>query len=405
MIKCAMFRPASILFAFLFCITAAANAFGNDHPIKKSRLDLPPNISEDLTIRVSLGKDKQKVLVSTPSPYLVLDGENRLLFRGETMAKTPLTAENGRVFLGRQSFRRLPLILDSSKGSFSVDQRQYRDRLEFSVTPDGKLQIINALNLEDYLRGVLPWEANPKWNPEALKAQAVVSRTYALFKMIENRKESYAVSSDVISQVYAGMTLEKESTNDAIDETRGEILVEGGKIFPGFFHSTCGGATTRAENAWPIESHPSLRGGSCGFCNESPHYRWKASFTRAEITAALKKMGHTVKDIKGWEIKDKDEHGRARFFVIEHSAGKLKIPANDFRLALSPMKLKSVLIQRITPQADSFELTGRGWGHGVGLCQYGTKKMAELGYNYRQILEYYYPGSELTVILETGNKA
>ncbi len=389
-------RQLLVLLFILACCPAPG--FSAEVEIKKSKLDIPQDIVKSLQIRVSLGQEKPKVVLSTQTPFKVFDGEGRLLFQGSQIEKTAVFAQEGQIFLGRQSFKRLPLVLDSGKSVLQLDQRTYRDILEFSMLPDGRLLIVNELDLEDYLRGVLPWEANPGWKPEALKAQAVASRTYALFKMIENRGESFAVSSDVISQVYGGVTLEKTSTNQAIDATEGQILVYKGKIFPAFFHSTCGGHTTRAENAWPIEPHPSLRGGSCGFCNESPHYRWKVSLTEQELRTVLKKMGYNVTSILKLSAKDIDESGRARFFEIKYPAGKIKIPANDFRLAVSPMKMKSVFLRQITHEGHTFTLAGRGWGHGVGLCQYGIKKMAELGYTYRQILEYYYPGSEIRVL-------
>lgn len=395
MLRCTMTKIGYFILGFLLLMAIPKDSFSADDAVKESSLDIPANIEADLKIRVSLGSDRAQVFIATDTPYRVFDGKEHLLFRGSKIVQARVSALDGSVQFGRQSFKTQPIILDSQKSILRLDKRTYRDVLEFSLAANHKLQIVNELDLEDYLRGVLPSETNPNWKENALKAQAVVSRTYALFKMIENRGESFAVSSDILSQVYGGVTSEKPSTNLAIEETAGEILVYKGKIFPAFFHSTCGGATTKTENAWPIKPHPALRGGSCGFCNESQHYRWKANFTENELIAALKKTGRPVTAIRKFDAEDIDESGRPRFFVIEHPAGKIKIPANDFRLAVSPMKMKSVFIQRIVRDGDIFQFVGRGWGHGVGMCQYGDKKMAELGYNYRQILDYYFPGSEI----------
>ena len=369
-----------------------------DAEIKKSQLEIPAGIENNLKVRVSLVQSAPAVTISTDTPFHVFDGDGRLLFKGNQIRNTKVSAGLEGIQLGHQTFSRLPVTLDAGDAVLHVDKRTYRNSLKFSKTPSGRLLVINEVGLEDYLRGVVPWEANPKWTQEALKAQAVVSRTYALFKMIENKDESFSVSNDVISQVYGGVTTEKEATNRAIDATRGQILVYQGKIFPAFFHSTCGGHTTRAENAWPIEPHPALRGVTCGFCAESPHYYWKTSVSAQEIQRALKRSGFTVAGIQKISPVDLDESGRARFFMIEYSTGKLKIPSNDFRLLLGPMKFKSVLIQHVMRDGNSFIFQGHGWGHGVGMCQYGAKKMGELGYTYKQILDYYYPGSEMVTV-------
>jgi len=395
MLRCSMLTMRSFMMVLIFFTVGSHSGFGADSAVKKSSLDIPAGIESNLKIRVSLGAEHAQAMISTDTPYQVFDGKGHLLFRGNKIGQAKVAVAGDRVQFGRQAFKSQPIVLDSMKSILSLDNRTYRDVLEFSLTANQRLQVVNELDLEDYLRGVLPSETNPGWKDNALKAQAVVSRTYALFKMIENHGESFAVSSDVLSQVYGGVKLEKASTNLAIEETAGEILVYKGKIFPAFFHSTCGGATTKTENAWPVKPHPALRGGSCGFCNESPHYRWKANFTEKELLAALKKNGHPVSAILKLNAKELDESGRPRFFEIEHPAGKIKVPANDFRLAVSPMKMKSVFIQRIVRDGDVFQFVGRGWGHGVGMCQYGDKKMAELGYNYRQILDYYFPGAEI----------
>jgi stage II sporulation protein D len=244
----------------------------------------------------------------------------------------------------------------------------------------------------------LPWEANPKWPSEALKAQAVVSRTYALFRAIEKKDEWIHLAADVKSQVYAGKSSEKPQTSEAVDATRGQILTYRGKIFPAYFHSTCGGGTTNAESIWDVEKHPVLQGVKCNFCVDSKHYSWQITIPRQQIEAHLKKHGLSVSGIQKITPSHLDAHGRARSFVIEHAQGKTEIRANDFRLWLNPAVLKSTFIRSIHPTGDSFIFRGRGWGHGAGLCQYGMKGLAELGYTYRQILEYYYPGAEIKKI-------
>jgi stage II sporulation protein D len=239
----------------------------------------------------------------------------------------------------------------------------------------------------------------PDWPEDALKAQAVVSRTYAVFKNIENRDYPFALSSDVGSQVYGGKTAENEATSRAVDRTRGQILTFNGKIFPTFFHSSCGGRTTRADYQWKIESHPSLKGVECNFCRGSRYDHWKVEIPAAEMEALLRKKGHEVSGLQSVTPKDVDISGRPRYFNVKHSSADLSVPANDFRLAVGPDRLKSTRV-KVGRAGDKIVFEGNGWGHGVGLCQYGAKNLAVLGYRYADILRYYYPESQLQTLDE-----
>lgn len=268
--------------------------------------------------------------------------------------------------------------------------------LEFTqVRILAKEDVVNKMPLEDYLKGVLPGEMNPRWPEEALKAQAVASRTYALFKMIEHREDRYDVRSDVMSQVYKGKSAHHLASDRAILLTRGQILAHRGKVFSAYFHSTCGGHTAKAEAHWPVTGHPSLKGVACSFCRHSKHYRWQAVIPAAEIEARLRKAGYSFQGIKRIAQGERDASGRTENVIIEDSTRELKMRANDFRVLVGPEKIKSTLWDSMTQKEDQFYFKGRGWGHGAGLCQYGTKYLAELGYKYDQILNYYYPESEI----------
>ncbi|HLD50166.1 MAG TPA: hypothetical protein VJC08_03120, partial [bacterium] len=159
----------------------------------------------------------------------------------------------------------------------------------------------------------------------------------------------------------------------------------------------CGGATTRAEHVWNVKPHPSLRGVNCTFCQSSQHYRWKTEFTRTQIEKKLRKNGFPARSgIQDIKPLDFDTTGRAgNFEILFRSGEKIKIQSNDFRLWLDQLKLRSTWIYLIERQGDKFIFRGKGWGHGVGLCQYGMKALAELGYAYPDILKYYYPGAEM----------
>jgi stage II sporulation protein D len=254
--------------------------------------------------------------------------------------------------------------------------------------------------LDDYLKGVIPFEGNPKWAPESLKAQAVVSRTFALTKMLARRGEEYDVSAGFMSQVYAGKQIENERTGQAVDATRGEVLLYKGKIFPAYYHSTCGGATTAADLVWRVKPLAPLGGVECKFCQRSPHYKWEATVTPAEIKQKLAKQEMPVQDVLGIRTDKIDRTGRAHKLVIQSTWAEKIVDADAFRVWIDPMRLKSNLITRISSRDGVFVFKGRGWGHGVGMCQYGMKYLGELGYGYQEILGYYYPGAQVSKLKE-----
>ena len=364
--------------------------------IKKTALPLPGNAEDFQQIGISLLRNAAEIKIETASPYQIMDHEGRSLYRGDRIVAAQVKPNSGGIQIGSQTFQSAPLTIQSEGEGIKLGGRLYRHTLKIWREENGKLLVVNEIDLEDYLKGVLPWEANPKWSLEALKAQAVASRTYALFKAIENQKERFAVSKGMLSQVYGGQNSEDPITNRAVEATRGEILTYQGKIFPAYFHSTCGGRTTRPEYQWDVEGHPVLKGVDCSFCHTSKHYRWQESMGRGEIEKKLKKHGINAAGIKRMEPVDLDASGRARYFKIEWAGGKAKIRANDFRLWLNPEKLRSTLITSVRKEGENFSFKGRGWGHGVGMCQYGMKGLAELGYSYKEILKYYYPGAEVT---------
>ncbi len=366
--------------------------------LKKSQLEIPQQIQDLQWVRVSLAEKVSEITLETNNPYVVLDADGRSLFRGERMTGVKVRSNGEGIQLGSQTFGRPPLTIRSEGDGIQVGERIYRHGITLFNKGGGKISVVNEINVEDYLRGVLPWEANPGWHPEALKAQAVASRTYVLFHAIERKHQDFAVTTSVMSQVYKGRGIEKQSTDEAIQRTHGEVLTYKGKIFPAYFHSTCGGHTTQADHIWDVEQHPSLKGVVCNFCLESKHFRWQDEFSENDIRQALAKNGVQVGEIKEIRPADVGASGRARYFEIVDNQKTHRVHSNYFRLWVDPGKFKSTQIRAFEKSGGKFFVRGYGWGHGVGMCQYGMKRLADLGYDYRQILEYYYPGSQITKI-------
>ncbi len=364
--------------------------------VKKSSFALsqPPALLK--TLRVALFYEKSEVRINVPAPYEIESvPAHESLEKGAALSSVSVRPGPEGIRVGPNLYRASGIRVEAKTGELQIENRTYRNAIQVLKNPKGTLTVVNEVDVEDYLGGVLPSEMIPTWPEEALKAQAVISRTYAVFKNIENQNFPFTLSADVASQVYNGKSAEKPATNRAVEKTRGEILVHQGKIFPTFFHSTCGGRTTRADYQWKIEPHPSLKGVECPYCRASKYYSWKATFSASEIQRRLRKKGFLVSGIQDIRAEKIDASGRPRIFVIRHSGGTLEIPANDFRVALGPDQMRSTLIQVARSDDGEFIFKGKGWGHGVGLCQYGAKQLAELGYDYADILRYYYPDSEI----------
>ena len=388
-----MLRAIILACVFFF---ATLSAFAAE-PLRDLSISLPQDLKDLNRIRILVQQDKPMVQVSVSNPFEVLDDQGRTVTKGVKLDGATVKPVGPGIQWWSQSVPGHFLVVKSMGHGIRVGSSGvYRDEVLIYKNSRGSLDVISRLELDDYLKSVLPFEGNPKWALESLKAQAVASRTFALTKMLSRRSEEYDVSAGFMSQVYAGKQIENERTNQAVDATRGEVLLYNGKIFPAFFHSTCGGATTAADLVWRVKPLPPLGGVDCEFCKNSPHYKWEAKVTPAEIKQKLAKQQMPVQDVLGIRTDKIDKTGRAHKLVIQSTWAEKVVDADAFRVWVDPMRLKSNLITKVVFRDGAFVFKGRGWGHGVGMCQYGMKYLGELGYSYQDILGNYYPGAQIS---------
>lgn len=268
------------------------------------------------------------------------------------------------------------------------------------------LTTIAHLDLETYLAGVLSGEVPVgSWHSEALKAQAIASRSYAIYQMKAHTHDSYDVESTVADQVFKPLQSRNPKLEAVLTETEGLIVTQDGRLFPAYFHSTCGGHTTSSTRAFPERTavFDTLSGTRCPFCTASPAFEWRARLAKSEmekklrVSSDVRKSGKRFGRITAIEtVGGTGWPRRADQFRIRHTNGVLTVPSQRFRLIVGAMKLKSACVTRIVDRGSELEFQGRGFGHGVGMCQYGSQGMANKGYSYKQILGLYYPGGELT---------
>ncbi len=241
------------------------------------------------------------------------------------------------------------------------------------------------VDLEDYVASVLSGEVPGSWPSEALKAQAIAARTYAVAKMRERRAKNFHVQSTVTDQVYKinpGPVFVA-----AAKATYGLVLTKDKKLVETSFHSTCGGKTADSQTVWG-RSYEHLRGVICNYCKASKTYFWRESVSLLELEAKFKQK------INGINILNRSEDGRVINLELcgEH---KKRLSGNDFRMTMGWTKVRSTLIDSIEFSDNHVEIKGRGFGHGVGLCQHGAMGMAQGGKRFQEILYHYYPNTIL----------
>jgi len=308
------------------------------------------------------------------------------------------------ILIGLKVYPSAHLTIEPARdASIIIDNRPFRGEVTFIRTPDNHITVVNNINVEDYIKGVLYHEVSHLWPMEALKAQAVAARTYALYS-INPAGKPYDVTNDIYSQVYGGRDSERYRTDLAVDYTKGQVLTYNNKIIPAYFHATCGGMTEDAQELWKLPDIPPLRGVPCGFCQNSPHMHWKKNFRLRSIQDALNLHGYKVGVIKDISIVNRDRSERIEDLKITQKNGQeLIIKGKDFRDLMGPNVLMSNNYD-ISMQGYFVNFTGKGWGHGVGMCQWGALGMAKQQFSYRQILAYYYPQSVLMDYHEIPSK-
>jgi len=290
-------------------------------------------------------------------------------------------------------------------------KKVYRGEIWF-VAQNSKILVINYLDIEDYLLGVVPLEIGLKDNYfyEALKCAAVTARTFAINRLSENRA-LYDVTDGVKDQAYGGMDVETGIDSRSVVETQGLILTYKGKPALVFYSANCGGYTEDIANVFGPVDVPYLKGvqdGDPPNCKKSPSFKWSESYTPFEIVRYLfdaKLIKSTNYVLDGLEIRERYHSGRAKELIIFLAGEKpVSIPGSKIRDVIKSKNDNSILrssnfeIELIRKNGilNRINLSGTGNGHGVGMCQWGALNLSRGGTPYQEILEHFFPGTQLT---------
>jgi stage II sporulation protein D len=349
-------------------------------------LSLPTSLRAGEIIRVAVVENATDAVLTSRSGFTIKTASGTRLGRPSTSAEIGI--QKGITINGRDSLEKELLFVPSSGGKILLNQSPYEGTFRIKKTPEGLL-ITNEVDLERYLEGVVPAEMPPDWEREALKAQAVISRTYALYKKKENQGKGYDLAGSVLGQVYKG-SISDPRTSSAISQTRGKVLTYDEELALTFFHSTSAGPTEDASERWNIDL-PYLKGVSCPLDRDSPYFQWERTITLRDLEEGLQKLGYPVGAVATLTPLQWSRAGRLLTVRILYDGGEIILKAEDLRKALGFRVLPSTHFA-IDSFGREIYIRGSGYGHGVGLCQWGANVMARQGLNFEEILLYYYPG-------------
>jgi stage II sporulation protein D len=277
-------------------------------------------------------------------------------------------------------------------GGFTFRGRVYRGAYE--ILPSS--EVVNIVDLEQYLYSVVPHEMPPSWPQGALQAQAVCARTYVLQR--SDPRRAYDLVPSEADQVYNGLSSETPAGRDAVDATAGQVIKYGNAYAQIAYSSCCGGHTESSAEAWTGGAVlPYLAGVPCSYCTESPYYRWETMLDVDDVVRACGARLQSIGTLQSVRVSSVDPSGRARAFDLSGDTGTVTIKGAAFRLLLGGRVLRSLLVTSIKQESSppSLWFEGGGLGHGVGMCQWGARGLAQQGRSANDIVAWYFPGTSV----------
>ena len=358
-------------------------------------------------IRVGLTDSARVLSIRSSSPFfLKLPSGKRFKIsdgvtvtrQGEALLLNNRTVSASVVFVeGGDGMYHVQVVASAANSRAQNVKKEWsvRGPLEIQSLPSG-LAVINQIGLETYVAGVVSGEVSPKWPLEALKAQAVAARTYVLYKQVENQQQPFDVFASVLDQVYHGHAARSESVLRAVAETKGHVVTYDRRPIYAAYSSTAAGPTEDALYVWALNL-PYLKGVNCPFDEQAPRYDWRTSFTFEFLEQQLRKEGFAVGTVATLTPYTFTPSGRVDRVRLLHSQGEIILRGQDLRRIVGYSKIFSTNFS-IESMGAEVVVVGHGAGHAVGMCQWGMREMAELGYDYQSILRHYYPGTTLLPI-------
>ncbi|MCK4460721.1 MAG: SpoIID/LytB domain-containing protein, partial [candidate division Zixibacteria bacterium] len=325
-----------------------------------------------------------------------------------------LTVENKNNTPLREGLDEVNIIPRGPGNRLQLDRYRYRGIMK--LLPTGQtVQLINIVYMEDYLRGVVPPEIGKRTDSEieAVKAQAVAARTYALAHLQQYPAEEYDMKSSIMDQIYQGMTVENRLTNRSIDATAGQAITFDDQFINAYYHSTCGGMTDDIESVWDRKETPYLKAvEDSGACSWSKYYTWKEVFTERQLRGRIEQYlssdrgrDMVIGRITDVESSERTPGGRVKTLIVKTARDSYRFKKDRIRwvigrtsnpdLILPSDRFDVVIGRDASGQLESVTFNGRGYGHGVGMCQCGAIGLARQGWSFDKILKHYFTGVDV----------
>ncbi|MGB7712677.1 MAG: SpoIID/LytB domain-containing protein [Microcoleus sp.] len=352
-----------------------------------------------LILRVAVQEGADQVKVGSSTKAAIRDGSGRNL--GELTANSAQSAQfrSGKVAIGSWAANQI-WIEPIGNGYVWIGDRWYRGRTLLIPQKSG-LTAVNYVDIEQYLYSVLGAEMSGNWPQEALKAQAVAARSYAIHQRLKSETDIYDVDNTQSSQVYKGLQTESSGTYSAVDTTAGQVLTYNSQIILAVFHSASGGHTENVEDVW-TEPLPYLRAVP-DFDQGAPVYQWKETFTRDQMSSKISGVGNVI----SMKPERTTAYGSILTMKVVGDGGSRVMSGADLRRVLNLRSTRFTVIPQYGgifnarnggQPPTGFQVAGKGFGHAVGMSQWGAYNLARQGYGYQQILLHYYRGASLARI-------
>lgn len=394
----------------------------------------------DQPVRIALSTSDESARVSGSGSWRIYNrNSSSLVVKGSSDESMKIEPRGGEMVVVRgdgsvTSPRTGPLLVRATTPGSFVMYEGKRYRGELVVTPNnGALLVVNRLGVESYLRGVVPLEIGDRKPGEeaAIEAQAVAARSYTYIHMSEAGDRPFDMYGSIQDQAYGGVDAEKTMTDAAVSSTRDMVLKYAGRIINTPYHSTCGGRTASVSEVWwrqpdqpylqPVSDQ--IPGTDKFYCDASGRFRWTATFDQDQLRATLEKYLGTVTPaseppvtppantprvslgrITGFRVEGRTASDRVRSVSIQTERGNYVVRGNDVRFILrtpTGSLLNSTYFTAETTSdgtgsVASLVIRGGGYGHGIGMCQFGAIGRARAGQDYRTILTTYYPGTTVS---------
>jgi stage II sporulation protein D len=344
-------------------------------------------------IRVLLKDDTAPAELSAPGGLRVYTDRQALVLTIPDGTLIYCRPDKVGIAIDNHAAAKTPLRIEAAAGAgIQVNNKMYRGTL-WAHLQEGRLMLVNHVLLEEYLYGVLAKEVPASWPAAALQAQAVAARTYALYNVLKNAPALFDVYSTTASQAYGGLDSEKSASRKAVDETRGIVLSYGKKLALPLYHANSGGMTETPEDVWGW-SAPYLAAQQDGFSRDTKNFEWDCSLAAADLSDHLCQAGFPLPAVETIMPLQRDRSGRITRLGLQADKRTAYLSGNSFRLLAGPGKIKSAHFT-VERNNQSFIFNGSGYGHGVGMSQWGAYGMARQGYRAEQILRWYYPGTAI----------